>query len=60
MQHRTRAIWILVFLACGFTLVSFNLIQIQLVQHEKFLRLAIENHTQREVIPPERGRVFRL
>lgn len=58
MQHRTRAIWILVFLACGFTLISFSLIQIQLVQHDKFLRMAIDNHTQRQVIPPERGAFF--
>lgn len=58
MQHRTRAIWILVFLACGFTLISFTLIQIQLVQHDKFLRMAIDNHTQRQVIPPERGAFF--
>jgi cell division protein FtsI/penicillin-binding protein 2 len=55
MQHRTRAIWILVFLACGFTLVSFNLIQIQLVQHDKFWRMAIENHMHPEEIAPERG-----
>ena len=38
MQHRTRAIWILLFLACGFTVISFNLIQIQLVEHDKFWR----------------------
>jgi len=58
MQHRTRAIWILIFLACGFTLISFSLIQIQLVQHDKFLRMAIDNHTLRQVIPPERGAFF--
>jgi cell division protein FtsI (penicillin-binding protein 3)/stage V sporulation protein D (sporulation-specific penicillin-binding protein) len=55
MQHRTRAIWILVVLACGFTLVSFNLIQIQLVQHGKFWRMAVDNHTHPEIIPPKRG-----
>jgi cell division protein FtsI (penicillin-binding protein 3)/stage V sporulation protein D (sporulation-specific penicillin-binding protein) len=55
MQHRTRAIWILVFLACGFTAISFNLIQIQLVEHDKFLRMAVENHTHPEVIAPKRG-----
>jgi hypothetical protein len=52
MQHRTRAIWILVFLACGFTAISFNLIQIQLVDHDKYLRLAVENHTHPEVDSP--------
>ena len=58
MQHRTRAIWILVFLACGFTAISFNLIQIQLVEHEKYWRMAIENHTHPEAIPPRRGAFF--
>jgi len=58
MQHRIRAIWILVFLACGFTLISFNLIQIQLVEHDKFWRMAIENHTHPEAIAPRRGSFF--
>jgi cell division protein FtsI/penicillin-binding protein 2 len=58
MQHRTRAIWILVFLACGFTAISFNLIQIQLVEHDKYLRMAVENHMHREVILPRRGTLY--
>jgi cell division protein FtsI (penicillin-binding protein 3)/stage V sporulation protein D (sporulation-specific penicillin-binding protein) len=58
MQHRTRAIWVLIFLACGFTVISFNLIQIQLVQHDKFLRMAIDNHTRSEVIPALRGTIY--
>ena len=58
MQHRTRAIWILVVLACGFTVISFNLIQIQLVQHDKFWRMAIENHLHPEKIAPKRGTLF--
>jgi cell division protein FtsI (penicillin-binding protein 3)/stage V sporulation protein D (sporulation-specific penicillin-binding protein) len=55
MQHRTRAIWIMVMLACGFTLISFNLIQIQLVQHAKFTRMAIKNHMDLVTIPAKRG-----
>jgi cell division protein FtsI/penicillin-binding protein 2 len=55
MQHRVRAIWILFMLACGFTVISFNLIQIQLVQHDKFLRMARDNHMHSEVIAPRRG-----
>ncbi|MEI9998816.1 MAG: penicillin-binding protein 2 [Verrucomicrobiota bacterium] len=55
MQHRTRAIWIMVVLACGFTLISFNLIQIQLVQHDKFWAMAVANHYHPEAIPPKRG-----
>jgi cell division protein FtsI/penicillin-binding protein 2 len=58
MQHRTRAIWILVMLACGFTVISFNLIQIQLVQHQMYWRMAVENHTHKEIIPAQRGSFF--
>jgi cell division protein FtsI (penicillin-binding protein 3)/stage V sporulation protein D (sporulation-specific penicillin-binding protein) len=58
MQHRARAIWILVFLACGFTAISFNLIQIQLVDHAKYWRMAVENHTHPEAIAPRRGALF--
>ncbi|HEV3270943.1 MAG TPA: penicillin-binding protein 2 [Candidatus Methylacidiphilales bacterium] len=58
MQHRTRAIWIVVFLACGFTAISFNLIQIQLVDHDKYWRQAIANHTHREEISPRRGSLY--
>ena len=58
MHHRTRAIWILVCLACGFTTISFNLIQIQLVEHEQYWRMAKDNHTHTEVIPAKRGSLF--
>jgi cell division protein FtsI (penicillin-binding protein 3)/stage V sporulation protein D (sporulation-specific penicillin-binding protein) len=58
MQHRTRSVSILVFLACGFTLISFNLIQIQLVDHDKYWRMAEENHTHREEIAPKRGAFY--
>lgn len=58
MQHRARAIWILVFLACGFTVISFNLIQIQLVEHGRYWKLAVENHLRAEKIPPIRGSIF--
>lgn len=58
MQHRTRAIWIFVFLACGFTVISFNLIQIQLVEHDKFFKMAVANHTDTETILPKRGAIY--
>jgi cell division protein FtsI (penicillin-binding protein 3)/stage V sporulation protein D (sporulation-specific penicillin-binding protein) len=58
MQHRIRAIWVLVFLASGFTVISFNLIQIQLVQHDKFWQMAINNHLHPEIIPAKRGSLF--
>jgi cell division protein FtsI (penicillin-binding protein 3)/stage V sporulation protein D (sporulation-specific penicillin-binding protein) len=55
MQHRNRAIWIMFALACGFTLISFNLIQVQLVQHDKFTRMAIKNHMDVVTLPAKRG-----
>jgi cell division protein FtsI (penicillin-binding protein 3)/stage V sporulation protein D (sporulation-specific penicillin-binding protein) len=58
MQHRSRAIWILLCLACGFTVISFNLIQIQLVQHDKYWKMAVDNHLRTETIPPIRGSIF--
>ncbi len=58
MQHRIRAIWILAFLACGFTVISLNLIQIQLVQHDKFWRMAVKNHQHPETVLPRRGTIF--
>jgi cell division protein FtsI/penicillin-binding protein 2 len=58
MDFRTRAIWILLLLACGFTVISFNLIQIQLVSHGKYLRMARENHEHPETIASKRGTIF--
>jgi cell division protein FtsI (penicillin-binding protein 3)/stage V sporulation protein D (sporulation-specific penicillin-binding protein) len=58
MQHRTRAIWVVVFLALGYTVISFNLIQIQLVDHARYWRMAIENHLHPETIPPKRGSIL--
>ncbi|MCE0485218.1 MAG: penicillin-binding protein 2 [Methylacidiphilales bacterium] len=58
MLHRTRAIGILVLLACGFTVISFNLIQIQLVDHDKYWRMAVDNYLHPETIPPKRGAIF--
>ena len=46
------------FWPAGSRLISFNLIQIQLVEHDKYWRMAIENHTHPEAIPPERGAFF--
>ncbi len=48
----------MLFLACGFTVVSFNLIQIQLVQHDKYWKMAVENHLRTETIPAIRGSIF--
>ena len=45
-------------LAGCFTVVSFNLIQIQLVQHAKYWRMAVENHTHPESIPARRATIY--
>src|SRR5271168_4607439 len=58
MPCRTRATWILVVLALGFTVISFNLIQIQLVEHDKFWQMAINNHLHPEIITPKRGAIY--
>src|SRR5580658_4058202 len=58
MQHRTRAVWIVVLLSIGYTVISFNLIQIQLVEHAQFWRMAIENHLRPEMIAPKRGAIL--
>jgi cell division protein FtsI (penicillin-binding protein 3)/stage V sporulation protein D (sporulation-specific penicillin-binding protein) len=58
MENRTRAVWVLVLLSCGFTVISFNLVQIQLVEHVKFWRMAIENHLHPETLPARRGTIF--
>ncbi len=55
MQHRSRAIWILLCLSCGFTVISFNLIQIQLVQHDKYWKMAVDKHLRKDTIPPYLG-----
>jgi cell division protein FtsI/penicillin-binding protein 2 len=58
MDSRTRAILVLLVLACGFTVISFNLIQIQLVQHDRYWRLARANHERSETIAPKRGTIY--
>jgi len=58
MPYRARATWVLVFLGLGFTVISFNLIQIQLVQHDKFWQMAISNHLHPEIIAPKRGTIY--
>ncbi len=45
------------FLAFGFTLVSLRLVQIMLVDHDKYQDLAIENHLRRIELPPRRGTI---
>src|ERR1700735_856397 len=58
MDSRTRAICVLLLLTCGITVISFNLIQIQLFHYDNDRRLAIENHDMKISIPPKRGAIY--
>ncbi len=58
MHYRTRAIGVLALLACGFTVISAKLVQIQLIKHDEYRKLAIKNHLRSEVIPPQRGAIY--
>ena len=58
MTARRRALWVVVALSFGFTLISYRLVHIQLVDHEKYRREAIENHCIRIEQPPRRGMIY--
>jgi cell division protein FtsI/penicillin-binding protein 2 len=58
MIPRQRTLWVIVLLSFGFTLVSYRLVYIQLVDHEKYRQLAIENHCDRLVLPARRGLIL--
>ncbi|CAB4242938.1 Cell division protein FtsI [Methylacidimicrobium sp. AP8] len=57
MKTRQRSLWVLVLLAFGFTVVSHRLIQLQLVEHPKYARLAMLNHCARVELPAHRGMI---
>ncbi|MDD4932670.1 MAG: penicillin-binding protein 2 [Methylacidiphilaceae bacterium] len=57
MKTRQRSLWILVFLAFGFTVVSHRLVELQLVEHPKYARLAMLNHCARIDLPAHRGMI---
>ncbi len=58
MTLRGRALFLFVCLAFGFTVISWRLVQIQLVDHEKYWRLAVEKHCDRIVLPARRGLIL--
>ncbi|MEM1057764.1 MAG: penicillin-binding protein 2 [Verrucomicrobiota bacterium] len=57
MPQRQRAIYVFVFLAFGFTLVSMRLVNIMLTQHEKFVAEATKNHWRSVELPARRGSI---
>jgi cell division protein FtsI (penicillin-binding protein 3)/stage V sporulation protein D (sporulation-specific penicillin-binding protein) len=58
MSLRTRALAITCFLAVGFTVVSLRLVQIQIMDGDKFHQEAIHNHFERVDVPPTRGMIL--
>ncbi|HEY8966953.1 MAG TPA: penicillin-binding protein 2 [Candidatus Methylacidiphilales bacterium] len=58
MSFRGRALCVFATLAFGFTVISWRLVQIQLVDHEKYWRLAVEKHCDRIELPPRRGLIL--
>jgi cell division protein FtsI (penicillin-binding protein 3)/stage V sporulation protein D (sporulation-specific penicillin-binding protein) len=57
MMHRRRALWVTTVFALAFTGISLKLVQVQLAQHEKYRRLALENHGVKQQLPARRGGV---
>ncbi|MGD9895626.1 MAG: peptidoglycan D,D-transpeptidase FtsI family protein [Candidatus Methylacidiphilaceae bacterium] len=57
MKTRQRSLWILVLIACGFTIVSNQLVKLQLIDHPKYARLAMLNHCARIELPAHRGMI---
>ncbi|SDU28871.1 cell division protein FtsI (penicillin-binding protein 3)/stage V sporulation protein D (sporulation-specific penicillin-binding protein) [Verrucomicrobium sp. GAS474] len=58
MTFRGRALTVFVCLAFGFTVISWRLVQIQLVEHDKYWRLAVEKHCDRIELPARRGLIL--
>jgi cell division protein FtsI (penicillin-binding protein 3)/stage V sporulation protein D (sporulation-specific penicillin-binding protein) len=55
MRHRQRALVVIVFLCFGFTLVSLRLVQVMLLEHDKWVEFAVANHLRSIELPPHRG-----
>jgi len=55
MSLRRRSLGVVVCLSLGFTVISFRLVQIQLLRHEEYLLKAIKNHCDRIELPARRG-----
>jgi cell division protein FtsI (penicillin-binding protein 3)/stage V sporulation protein D (sporulation-specific penicillin-binding protein) len=57
VNHRERALYVVLFLAMGFTVISMRLVQIMMIDHEKYEDLAIQNHWRRIELPARRGEI---
>lgn len=57
MNHRQRALYVIVFLSFGFTLISLRLVQIMVVDHDKYQDIAIKTHLRRIELEPRRGNI---
>lgn len=57
MPQRQRALYVVVFLAFGFTLISLRLVDIMLYRHDRFEAEATQNHWRAIELPPRRGSI---
>jgi len=57
MPQRQRALYVIVFLAFGFTLISLRLVDLMLYKHEKFAAEATKNHFRSVELPARRGSI---
>lgn len=57
MPQRQRALYVVVFLAFGFTLISLRLVDIMLFRHDRFEAEATQNHWRSIELPPRRGSI---
>ncbi|MEO7167213.1 MAG: penicillin-binding protein 2 [Spartobacteria bacterium] len=55
---RTRCALVCVFFALLFSIFSWRLIYLQMVQHDYYTKIAAERNVGRDVIPAERGAIF--
>lgn len=57
-QYRWRVFAVATILVACLALVVVKLVYLQVIQHERYLALAREEHWRREEIPSERGTIF--
>ncbi len=55
---RTRCALVCIFFALLFSIFSWRLIYLQMVQHDYYTKIAAERNVGRDVIPAERGAIF--
>jgi cell division protein FtsI/penicillin-binding protein 2 len=57
VSHRQRALYVIMMLGLCFTVISMRLMQIMLLDHNKYVELAIQNHWRKIELPARRGSI---